>query len=212
MIRVIGIGGAPATGKSTVMQSVMIAVGGAWIENQMGALAWVRNGRYRIVVLGQYAMTSPAHWGADRLSMAAQPKALATLLSWARDPHSHGLVVLFEGDRFFHKGFIRAIEACPSIQAHWIMLTAAPGILTGRHLKRHRVRAESHFRLARDKARKLCEMFPGIEQARCEQPPDTETVVRHVLDLIAAPFPDQSYRPPEGSDDAMPDVTPALFI
>lgn len=216
MIRVIGIGGEPASGKTTVMGEVMRGAGGFWVDNRMGCLAWVRNSKRRLVILGEYSNTPPSLMGADRLSMAAQPAALIALELWATDPASHGLVVLFEGDRLFNESFIRKVNSRPDLfEAHWIMLTASPEALTGRHRKKNR---PLPTRIGQ-KSERLRYLFPGIQEAVNERPFNAHEVARVVLALIEAPFAEASADAPGALPEAReatpgPGVadSPALFM
>jgi hypothetical protein len=131
MIGVVLLTGYPATGKSTVMRTVLGQLRERPTFFKSGLVSGFHYGLARITILGNYDITLTFP-GTDKLSMAVQPDFNALLGGW-RDDHSHnGHILLFEGDRLCNSSSLnRIIE----LQLPWVgfVLVADQAIINKRH-------------------------------------------------------------------------------
>lgn len=129
---IIGIGGEPATGKSTLMRELLkrfLLPGVAFKAGLVsGTMHWSHNG-LSVAVLGRYD-EEDRFPGTDRLSMAASP----AVIEWLDSP-GRAKIVLFEGDRLFTRKFIDACGARTE-PCRFFMLHTAATELTRRHEER----------------------------------------------------------------------------
>lgn len=108
-MKIIGLGGEPATGKTTLFKSLRDKLG----TYKQFKFKMVRGEMYEhpddernIFILGIYDKGTFS--GTDRLSMAVQPQVMDFLKAIEVDFKNP--IVLFEGDRLFNKSFIKAIK------------------------------------------------------------------------------------------------------
>lgn len=143
MIQVIGIGGEPASGKTTLLYRLLDRLAGVPLFQKAGLLRWMEFQKSQVAVLGQYppvrdAFALPAEAkfaGTDTLSMAVQPVAVEKLIEWEHDPLREGWTVIFEGDRLFNGKFYEALIRWTG-RAEFFILTAPPELIDGRHTTR----------------------------------------------------------------------------
>src|SRR5689334_14444069 len=126
MLRVVGVGGMPASGKTTLFRAFM--EGGFWVQVKQKLVVYSEDALRRTVVLGDYS--DGTFGGTDKLSMAVQPQAVELLRDWASDPLREGYSVLFEGDRLFNASFIREVAALPGVSCRWVLLGAGREVLS----------------------------------------------------------------------------------
>lgn len=141
MIRVVQVLGEPATGKTTLMRSILAELGPAdgEVKNNIGPdgrhFNYARGTRYprsRAIVMGIY--DGKRTDGTDRLGLNTQPPMIQLLTMLAQDSEYDEWTVLIEGDRFANLSFVRALRAiCP---AAYVMLTATQSVLNARHIGR----------------------------------------------------------------------------
>lgn len=144
---VIGIGGEPASGKTTLMRKVMAGLSPKWIQRKRGLLTVESSGRY--LVLGDYSQGGFA--GTDRLSMAVQPVALDFLRQIVGKP----VVVLFEGDRLFNGSFLAACERLAEGCTRWYALDVSAAEVERRHAERADTQGETFLKGRRSKIAKI---------------------------------------------------------
>lgn len=97
-MKLLGIGGVPACGKSTLIKSVMKHCGETnWEPFKVGTLEYLRGEKTGLIVLGKY--DGNAFDGTDRLSMAVQPD----FGMFIAENKAEDWVVIFEGDRLFNQ-------------------------------------------------------------------------------------------------------------
>ena len=106
-MKIIGLGGEPATGKTTLFKNLRNKLG----KPKHFKFKMVRGELYEveprnIFMLGVY--DDGTFSGTDRLSMAVQPQVMDFLKAINKDFKNP--IVLFEGDRLFNKSFIKAIK------------------------------------------------------------------------------------------------------
>lgn len=118
MIRLVGIGGAPASGKSTLMKWIIKGLGQG-SEGKAGTLRYTAYPEKKAVVLGIY--DGRAFQGTDALSMSVLPKTLECLRKWDASEKMSGWTVLFEGDRLFSPKLLSWVEE-EKIPHYWFLL------------------------------------------------------------------------------------------
>lgn len=127
-MKLIGIVGEPATGKTTLVRAVLKRLGNEYTPFKY-RLVYGRQYPSGLFVLGIYR-DGEMFGGTDRLSMAVQPDAIRFL----KKVPDHA-TVLFEGDRLTRAGFLRAAGEGLLL----FVLEASPS----EKEKRHRQRADS---------------------------------------------------------------------
>ncbi len=108
-MRIIAIGGEPASGKTTLMRALLGKLKQAHTEHIPFKAGLIRGHKFAsprgdvpwVVVLGVYD-TGEVFEGTDKLSMSVQPAAKKFI-----DDCDDDLVVIFEGDRLFNKSFLQ---------------------------------------------------------------------------------------------------------
>ena len=131
-MKVIGLGGLPAVGKSTIFKGIRKTLGNRKIF-KYGIL----KGEYydpNIYILGTY---DRKFGGTDTLSMAVQPNTELFLKSMK----NKDIVIMFEGDRLFNGKFIKFIKAM-KINYSLYMIIANPDIIEKRHIQRNDTQSE----------------------------------------------------------------------
>ena len=179
-MRLIGIGGEPTTGKTTLMRSLMAALPGKWRDFSYGLLRGHWNDQAKVVILGIYDDSTFA--GTDRLSMAVQQSFEMFLVSVGSGSKMDDVTVLFEGDRLFNGKSIR--RAKDLTDAFFIVLAASAEEKAKRHRLRGDHQTEKFQRSRKTKYDSLCQEFPFIERMVSEQPTDLGAVQERVLHLI----------------------------
>ena len=130
MVRVIAMGGEPATGKTTLMFK-LISMADDWqTVKPQKLLDAMYSEKLNLYILGKYETGDNVFQGTDRLSMAVQPDAVAFFESL------ENANVIFEGDRLFNgKMLDRLSELFPN-DFKVLVLTASHGTKEQRHVDR----------------------------------------------------------------------------
>ncbi len=129
---VIGIGGEPATGKSTVMKKVISHLGdGLFLKS--GTVSYTLHNKYNAIVLGYYEMGS-VFGGTDRLPMNVQPLA-QEFVKKVNEGLDKNVVVLFEGDRLFNSSFLTYLQSLGSRNL-FIVINSDESAKESRHAER----------------------------------------------------------------------------
>jgi len=102
MNKVIGIGGVPASGKTTLMVELMARFDDL-TKVRLGKLKGYRSAKHNAYILGIY--NGALFQGTDKLSMTA----VTDLYKLCRV--KSGITVIFEGDRFFSRKVFETLEA-----------------------------------------------------------------------------------------------------
>jgi len=135
-MKLIGVIGEPATGKTTLMRRVLSRLGDNYTPFKYGKLLYGRQYPRDLFVLGIYPK-GETFGGTDRLSMAVQPVAIRFL---RKIPPK--AIVLFEGDRLTRAGFLEA--AGDKLQLFLIEATTAEKMR--RHKARHDTQSNQFHR------------------------------------------------------------------
>lgn len=138
MVRVIAMGGEPATGKTTLMFK-LISMADDWVtckpEKLLDAMF---SKKLNLYILGKYVNDGNVFQGTDRLSMAVQPDAdkFFSTLAYEMSAENLSVNVIFEGDRLFNgKMLDRLSELFPN-EFKVLVLTVKDSTLDQRHIDR----------------------------------------------------------------------------
>lgn len=178
-MKLVAIGGQPATGKSTLMRSLMDAIEPRW-QNRHFKDGLV-HGHYlagRIIVLGRYD-TGRRFCGTDLLSMAVAPQVVRFA---QRMPADH--VLAFEGDRLFNRS---TLEVLRGKFEQSLILQLACGAATLGERRRARAVDNQSDPFLRGRATKLSNLSDLSEFVRCETEADRCVIVARILAFIACP-------------------------
>lgn len=134
MLKVIAMGGEPATGKTTLIFK-LISMANDWKvvkpEKLLDAL-WSE--KLNTYILGKYENDGNVFQGTDRLSMAVQPDAIKFVDSLK----NKNVNVIFEGDRLFNGKFLEHIgDNIPEENFKILVLRASHNEKEKRHVDRN---------------------------------------------------------------------------
>lgn len=175
---VIGIGGEPATGKSTVMKKVISQLGdGLFLKSD--TLAYTLHNRYNVVVLGYYEM-GVTFGGTDRLPMNVQPVAEKWMKLFSQGLHKDS-VVLFEGDRLFNSSFLAYIQSLGDNNV-FIVLNSKEDIKKARHAQRDN-QNETWLKGRVTKIANIVKAFPVV-QLDNNNPGDDDVIAHFIIRRI----------------------------
>lgn len=134
LLYVIGIGGEPATGKSTLMKHVLRRCG-TFEPFDWGLLEGQLYHEEQLAVLGRYGQDERE--GTDTLSMAVTDDAEDFLDHAARNPQDRPFhTVLYEGDRLWSDRFVEHVQSLPGTRFRGYILDAPVEDLEIRHEQR----------------------------------------------------------------------------
>lgn len=141
-MRVIAIGGVPATGKTTLMKAVIEELGGLTEVVEPVKLVtghFFQQGpttsKTGVLILGRYDPKDDGtpFLGTDRMSMAVQPMAK----QYIEENKDKPITVIFEGDRLFNHSFLEFLYDTVGEENLFIMLLQAnQQLLDQRHIDR----------------------------------------------------------------------------
>ena len=130
MVRVIAMGGEPATGKTTLMFR-LISMADDWqVVKPQKLLDAMYSKKLNLYILGKYANDGNVFQGTDRLSMAVQPDAEKFFAS------CNDVNVIFEGDRLFNGKLLDKLSESFPNDFKVLVLTASHGTKEQRHVDR----------------------------------------------------------------------------
>ncbi len=173
-MKIIGIGGEPATGKSTLMKSI-ISHFGDWQAVEWNQVRGIVSPSNKLFVLGIYHADTP-FVGTDRLSMNVQPLAEYFLRTMATKDWAD-FTVLFEGDRLFNGKFLTFCQQ--NFECRFLVLETDEQLKKKRHAKRDNQNAT--WLLGRKT--KIVNMIAQfkLETLKHNTPGDTETIANLIL-------------------------------
>lgn len=122
MAKIIAVGGIPATGKTTLVRSILNNFK-PLTNFKYGLIQGVYNKVLKVYIIGVYDNSTFA--GTDKLSMACQPQFLKFINKLHKDA-----IILFEGDRLFNQSLF------DKQQCDIFVLKASNDILIDRHIDR----------------------------------------------------------------------------
>jgi hypothetical protein len=131
--KIIAMIGEPATGKSSIVGSFMIAADGRALDTWQPFNDGLVTGHYKpewnLYVLGRYGEGNPFP-GTDRFSMAVQPQAIEFVKKHPNDN------ILFEGDRLTTQSFLEFLADLPDTDFKILVVTVSEATLEHRHIDR----------------------------------------------------------------------------
>ena len=138
MVRVIAMGGEPATGKTTLMFK-LISMADDWqIVKPQKLLDAMYSKKLNLYILGKYVNDGNVFQGTDRLSMAVQPDAekFFSTLEYESNTNDHSVNVIFEGDRLFNGKLLDKLSEWFPNSFKVLVLTASHNTKEQRHVDR----------------------------------------------------------------------------
>lgn len=184
-VRVVGIGGLPASGKSTLVKAVVRAMGG-WEKFRRVRVDPIRGymiDELGLLIIGLYGRDT--YSGTDRLSTNLQGPALALLSDAAGNPALGIRRVLFEGDRLFTESFILGVQEDSRISLSMMVLTVGQEMLQRRRRNRLSFQNESWIAGRQTKLNRLSARFPDtFSTHRNETAADAQENVQTVMRLL----------------------------
>jgi hypothetical protein len=134
MVRVIAMGGEPATGKTTLMFR-LISMADDWqVVKPQKLLDAMYSKKLNLYILGKYVNDGNVFQGTDRLSMAVQPDAEKFFSElWYENANVN---VMFEGDRLFNGKLLDKLSEWFPESLKVLVLTASHDIKEQRHVDR----------------------------------------------------------------------------
>ena len=134
MVKVIAMGGEPATGKTTLMFR-LISMADDWkICKPQKLLDAMYSEKLNLYILGKYVNDGNVFQGTDRLSMAVQPDAEKFFMEL--DYENANINVIFEGDRLFNGKMLDQLSAAFPNSFKVLILTVKDSTLDQRHIDR----------------------------------------------------------------------------
>lgn len=135
MVKVIAMGGEPATGKTTLMFR-LISMADDWqIVKPQKLLDAMYSKKLNLYILGKYANDGNVFQGTDRLSMAVQPDAEKFFSElWYEEGAQTN--VIFEGDRLFNGKLLDKLSEWFPNSFKVLVLTASHDTKEQRHVDR----------------------------------------------------------------------------
>ncbi len=134
MVKVIAMGGEPATGKTTLMFK-LISMANDWrVVKPQKLLDAMYSKKLNLYILGKYENDGNTFQGTDRLSMAVQPDALKFFEQLTFD--ADDVNVIFEGDRLFNGKMLDLLQEKFPDDFKVLILKAKDSTLDQRHIDR----------------------------------------------------------------------------
>ena len=134
MVRVIAMGGEPATGKTTLMFK-LISMANDWrVVKPQKLLDAMYSKKLNLFILGKYENDGNTFQGTDRLSMAVQPDAEKFFMELDYD--GEPVNVIFEGDRLFNGKMLDQLASAFPNDFKVLILKVKDNTLDQRHIDR----------------------------------------------------------------------------
>lgn len=191
-MRIVGIGGEPASGKTYFMCRIMREFGrhdkGGLVKD--GPLSYHQYECVDALILGKY-LKGDKFAGTDRLSMSIQPRALQ-FLSYLRSTVPDSFTVFFEGDRLFNASFLSECERLVGqSNCAWLMLYANERTLAHRHKKRQDTQGATFLKGRRTKMSNLAckfEIFRLCSDAGSNYLPRSVNAILHHVSVESSKY------------------------
>jgi hypothetical protein len=175
MIKVVVIGGVPASGKTTLFRQFLERYQETPVVFESGLVNGSHYPIAKVSVLGDYTQKAGLFAGTDRFSMAAQPSFTQFVQRIARNQSWDGWTVMLEGDRLFNSKTLKLLEelqedeACESLK---IALKVTPEIQKKRIKQRGSDQTQSWLQGRTTKVAKLVQVF-GLKEIAHNSSEDT---------------------------------------
>ena len=181
MKTIVGVGGMPGTGKTTLMSKFINQVEDWRPEKPIDLLDSIYSPALDLFVLGKYQPwyegTGYAQ-GTDRLSMAVQPNAI----EFVRHTKSN---VLFEGDRLFTQSFLELCSVVGELTV--LMLGTDKRILQQRYEERNSSQSEQFIRSRETKLSNVgtnFDLMPYIEYHNNDTLEDQKKILERLGEIF----------------------------
>lgn len=169
MAEIIAVGGVPATGKTTLIKSILNNFK-PLTKFKFGLIQGVRSKLLRIYVIGVYDNSTFA--GTDKLSMACQPDFLRLMKKLSDND-----LVIFEGDRLFNQSLFDEVDC------NIIILEANNDTLVNRHIDRRDNQTEKFIQSKFTKIRNIVNNN-SVKIFTNDSPEHREYVIQHIMDIV----------------------------
>lgn len=193
MIKVIGLGGIPGTGKTTVMRSFLERADDWAPVKTQKLIDGLYSNYLETYVLGKYAPwyeVEGAFQGTDKLSMAVQPE----VESWLENVTKN---VVFEGDRLFSARLLEtAIRVADDCQFY--LLTASDSVLNTRYEERGSDQSDKFINGRKTKYRNIAEnsiISPYIESVDNTNEEERAVIVEKMMEFLYRTVPVEREKP-----------------
>lgn len=178
-MKIVSIGGVPATGKTTLVRKVMqLAGNGVHWELMKYRKMYYQYHVSGLIVLGIY--DEKLFSGTDRLHMAVIDDAEAFL----EEHQKMNFSLLLEGDRLFNQRFLKKIQEM-KIENRILILNALSNNIYLRHLEREKIGMQQDNKWILGRATKtanICGIFGKIAEVHDHNTPeDTEALALDIL-------------------------------
>jgi hypothetical protein len=188
MIKVIAIGGEPATGKTTLMFELIDSIDD-WVtckpEKLLDALYSKTLNTY---ILGKYEKGSTFQ-GTDRLSMAVQPDAEKFISNLHYE--NSNVNIIFEGDRLFNSKFLEHISKHTK-HFEILLLQAKPDIVKQRHIDRNDTQTEKFINSRKTKLENINSslvLMDYINVMENNTYVDQQNIIGYIIDYFNLNYP-----------------------
>lgn len=183
-MRVVAVGGEPATGKSRLLKELIKELGPGPLA-KCGTAVYHNYPAQRLLILGDYGGGHPFP-GTDRLSMSVQPTMLGFLRALAKEEKGAGppppeWKVLFEGDRLFNRSFLTDLKAFAAVRV--ALLVAPDAVLEARHRARGDRQTGVWLRGRKAKAARVGKLFEAAVWPH-RTPADTQECLGELRSLL----------------------------
>jgi len=171
-MKIIAIGGVPASGKSTLLKNIRKNLG----ERKYFKFGMLKGEFYpnNVFIFGTYGAK---FGGTDTLSMAVQPIAEKFLDRMIDKDYT----IIFEGDRLFNKSYLKYILD-KGIEHKFYLLTADRRTIDQRHIDRNDTQAKGWIKGRETKYRTLYAMYVSeIEQLTNSNDNDLKNNVTKIM-------------------------------
>ena len=171
-MRTIGIGGEPATGKTSLINKLMSSKKFKKFKYKK-ILNYLKSGD--TIIFGKYE--GSCFDGTDRLSMAVQPVAEQFLIKNKDSSYT----IIFEGDRLFNKKFLKFSSGiCETIV---VVLSASEKVKHSRHKERKDTQPETFLKSRKTKIQNIYKSFQIIT-LKNETPEDLSTNHKKLIEIM----------------------------
>ena len=153
-MKIIAIGGEPATGKTEIIRKIRENENKPKVKS-FGLLQYEVVRSRKTIYLGRYK--GHKFDGTDRLSMAVQGDA-KKFMKIAENRYS-GYTIIFEGDRLFNKSFLTFLF---KYQPVIIIVATSEKIAKSRHKKREDTQKQTFLKSRKTKILNIAAKFPYI--------------------------------------------------
>jgi hypothetical protein len=175
-MRIVGWGGLPGTGKTTLMRALMKRLIGPSVSLHTGLVHTHQFLEAKAIILGKYEEMT-AFGGTDKLSMAVQPE----LERWLQErPISTDITIYFEGDRLFNNSFLSTCAELTNFCSFMILLTGQDE-LAKRRLARGDEQSASWILGRETKLANIINSRRDVRLINHEIPADTERILDRLL-------------------------------